>query len=105
MKNGHTFTFVNSKPSAFAVEITLPEDASLEEVLNAFETYLRSAGFYLETDEFLTIESGADIDFTSEEELEDMFREVDRTLERISKKTSNVLSFTKKAKEKKDEDK
>jgi len=103
MKKGHTFTFADSKLGSFAVEISLPEDATLEEVLNAFETYLRSAGFYLQEDEFVTIDNGDDIDFTSDQNLDKLFREVDETLDRIAKK-SNVISFAKKSEEKKNED-
>jgi hypothetical protein len=95
MKDGYTFTY-KSERSSYDVKISLPYDASLEEVLNAFENFLRASGFYIDMDDYVSIEAGVEMDFEEEEERFDkIMREVDKTFERLSK-TSNVISFSKK---------
>lgn len=97
MKKGFTFT-ASGDHLSYDVKISLGEDASLEEVLNAFEHFLRSSGFYINMDDYLTIEEGIEIDFTpdsttlTEESLDRLFKDIDKTIA----KTSNVVSLYKK---------
>lgn len=98
MKKGFTFT-ASGDHLSYDVKISLGEDASLEEVLNAFEHFLRSSGFYISMDDYITIEEGIEIDFTpdsatlTEESLDRLFKDIDKTIA----KTSNVVSLYKKA--------
>jgi len=94
MKDGYTFTY-KSERSSYDVKISLPQDASLEEVLNAFENFLRASGFYIDMDDYVSIEAGVEIDFDEEERFDKIIKEVDETFERLTK-TSNVISFSKK---------
>ena len=57
MSKGFTFIASGDRLS-YDVKVTLGEDASLEEVLNAFEHFLRASGFYISMDDYISIEEG-----------------------------------------------
>lgn len=115
MKKGFTFTATGDH-LPYDVTISLPEDASMEELLHAFENYLRASGFYIDMDDFVTVEEGKQFDV----EVQDMYNkeltgktfgtkdinkildEVDKTLSKYTKK-SNVVTFTKKGEEEDDD--
>ena len=96
-KKGYTFT-ASGDQLCYEIKIHLEEDSSLEEVLHAFENFLRSSGFYINMDDYITIEEGIEIDFTPEPDiltekgLDKLFKDIDKTIT----KTSNVVSMYKK---------
>lgn len=98
-KKGFTFK-ASGDHLCYDIKIHLEEDSSLEEVLHAFENFLRSSGFYINMDDYITIEEGIEIDFTPEPDdlltekgLDKLFKDIDKTIS----KTSNVVSMYKKS--------
>lgn len=108
MAKGFTFT-AKGDHLPYDVTITLPEDASLEELLHAFENYLRASGFYIDMDDFVTVDQGKQFDLEVEDlyqkdlakepcniaNIDKILNDVDKTLAKYTKK-SNVVTFIKK---------
>ncbi len=94
MSEGFTFIASGGDRLSYDVKVTLGEDASLEEVLNAFEHFLRASGFYISMDDYISIEEGLEIDFTPEESFdEDKFDTLLKDVDKIITKSSNVVSL------------
>ena len=93
MSEGFTFIASGDRLS-YDVKVTLGEDASLEEVLNAFEHFLRASGFYISMDDYISIEEGLEIDFTPDGPLdEDSFDTLLKDVDKMIHKSSNVVSL------------